>query len=399
MNLKRQMKHDLTVYAHILNSALGVEERNQNWAAFCKKWSAETDLQLAETDDIQKADFIFLATGGVEHLYTSHFLAGRAIPSAIYAPEGSNAFASMSEIRGFLKLRGLSALCYDASALSLREFAVIARSRRLLAQSHVVMWGETAPWLVASTPDSAHLGAFATRVSHQDWGVLNWQHHEMDSDVESVWAEMPSEGVCAQHLENACRLSSALKAWCMANDVDAVSVGCFPLLAQCVSACLAVSDLLDAGYPAACENDLCSAMAMLVADILELNTPPAWMANLVNICGQQIWVQHCTIARSCLCSKKLMTHFESNANVAVAGALQTEMPVTVFRFDEGFKNACIAEGTVVESGPNDEGCRTAAVIELSAPLSCVLGNHHIVLSGHHGRNLRAFCQMMGMKLV
>jgi hypothetical protein len=64
MNLKRQMKHDLTVYAHILNSALGVEERNQNWAAFHKKWSAETDLQLAETDDIQKADFIFLATGG-----------------------------------------------------------------------------------------------------------------------------------------------------------------------------------------------------------------------------------------------------------------------------------------------------------------------------------------------
>ena len=397
MNLKRQKKYDLTLYAHILNSTLGEDEKKRNWAEFCEKFSAETDLSLAETKEIDQADFIFLATGGVEHLYTHHFEAGTPIPSALYAPVGSNAFASLSEIQGYLRLRGLSAFCYDASRLTLREFAIAARARRLLAQSHIVMWGETAPWLVASTPNPTT--ALGVHVSHQAWEILDWPNHEMHIDIEKSWSEMPSEGVCAQHLSNACRLSSALKTWCDQNEVDAVSMGCFPLLAQCVSACLAVSDLLDAGYPAACENDLCSAIAMLAADLLELSSPPPWMANLVNIQGQKIWVQHCTIAKSCLCTTQLMTHFESNANAAVAGALPANLPVTVFRFDENFKNACIVEGTIVESGPNPDGCRTAAQIELNTAFPCVLGNHHIVVSGHHAAFLRAFCQMMGITVL
>ena len=94
-----------------------------------------------------------------------------------------------------------------------------------------------------------------------------------------------------------------------------------------------------------------------------------------------------------------LTHFESDANVAVAGTFPPKMPVTIFRFNETFDKACIAEGTLIKSGPNTLGCRTSATIQLNAPLSEPLGNHHILISGHVGYLLREFCQMMNIIVI
>lgn len=232
-----------------------------------------------------------------------------------------------------------------------------------------------------------------------DWKELNWPDFTIQPELEKVWKSLPAQNVASDDFMRACKLSSAMIEWAKTHSVDAISVGCFPLLNQKVSACLAVSDLLDAGYIAACENDVCSTMAMLTADCLDLALTPPWMANLVDYKANRITLQHCTIAKTGLQSIKLMTHFESSANAAIGGTLYTSSPVTVFRYNDTFTKAFIATGKITHSGPNEEGCRTSATIELDENMPAPLGNHHILIQGHHAKILNGFCEMMNIQTV
>lgn len=375
----------------VLQSVIGDEERKIQWQSFASRFAAETAFSLRETDNPGEADFVFLATGGVEQSYASRYI---SMPRAIYAPRMTNAFAAMNEIRGYLAKKGENAFCFDESRISLDEFVRIAHASRLIHGAQIAMYGAPAPWLIASFPSRDQFQAkFHSTIRYAAWEDLHWE--TCDKQIVS-WRELNASGVDSDDLRRASSLSAAMLANTNINRDDAVTVGCFPLLAQHVSACLAVSDLLTNGFAAACENDICSVMGMLAAQYLGLCAQPPWMANLVDIQNDTITLQHCTIARTGLLDCMLMTHFESGANVAVAGTLKSSIPVTVFRFSEDFGRACIVEGTIVESGPNPLGCRTSATIKLDHPFPSPLGNHHILVVGHVAHILREFCRMMNI---
>ena len=381
----------------VLQSAIGDAERKIQWDAFKARFDKETSFLLKETSNPSEADFVFLSTGGVEQFYAMH---AQEMPRAIYAPRMTNAFAAMNEIRGYLAKHKEHAFCYDDSRLKLEEFVRIARAFQQIQRAKIASFGDPAPWLIASFPTEKEFQSkFRTTMTHVAWEELDWPSQVPIPSLVDHWRELKAISVDHGDFSRACQLSSSMIEWAKKHGVDGITVGCFPLLAQHVSACLAVSDLLEAGYAAACENDICSVMAMLIAQKLGLCSQPPWMANLVDIQGDKVTLQHCTIARSCLESCQLMTHFESDANVAVAGTFPPKMPVTIFRFNETFDKACIAEGTLIESGPNTLGCRTSATIQLNAPLSEPLGNHHILISGHVGYLLREFCQMMNIIVI
>ena len=379
----------------VLQSAIGDDERKLQWSLFEARFAKETPFKLLETQSPEEADFVFLSTGGVEQYYAT---CADKMPRILYAPRMTNAFAAMNEICGYLAKRGEYAFCYDDSYLSLEEFVRIARACKQIHEAKIAVFGAPAPWLIASFPSKEEFQAkFRTSMICVPWEELQWQQHETMPSLINIWRGLDAVSVDDGDFRRACQLSSSMIQWAQKNSVDGITVGCFPLLSQHVSACLAVSDLLEAGYAAACENDICSVMAMLIAQRLGLCAQPPWMANLVDVQGDRITLQHCTIARSCLHSCKLMTHFESNANVAVAGAFPKDLPVTIFRLDEVFSKACIVEGTISESGPNPVGCRTSATIQLDAPFPPALGNHHILISGHVGHLLRAYCRVMNIR--
>ena len=378
----------------VLKSAIGDAESRIQWEAFETRVKGETSFVLKRVENPADADFVFLSTGGVEQFYADHY---REMPRAIFAPRMTNAYAAMNEIRGFLAKHGARVFCSGDMGVGLDEFLRIARARRLIREAKITMFGAPAPWLVASFPSRDLLRAkFGISLEPVPWEALHWASVQLPQAFEKKWQDYPSSGVNGGDLRRACQLSFALLDWVRDNGVDAVMVGCFPLLSQHVSACLAVSDLLDDGIAAACENDICSVMAMLTAMNLGACEIPPWMANLVDIQGDTITLQHCTIGKRGLKACQVMTHFESGANAAVAGTLGRNEPVTVFRFDESFDQACIVEGVVTESGPNPLGCRTSATIRLDGPFPTPLGNHHILLSGHLGHILRGFCRMMGI---
>ena len=87
----------------VLQSAIGEEERKLQWQLFTSRFAKVSDFVLRETTQPEEADFVFLATGGVEQCYASQY---QSMPRAIYAPRLTNAFAAMNEIRGFLAKKG-----------------------------------------------------------------------------------------------------------------------------------------------------------------------------------------------------------------------------------------------------------------------------------------------------
>ncbi len=85
---------------------------------------------------------------------------------------------------------------------------------------------------------------------------------------------------------------------------------------------------------------------------------------------------------------ELDTHFESGIGVGIRGYMK-EGPVTIFKVSGDLRRSFIAEGELLACGSNPDLCRTQCSIRLADPtqasyfLTCPIGNHHIILRGHH----------------
>jgi L-fucose isomerase-like protein len=179
-----------------------------------------------------------------------------------------------------------------------------------------------------------------------------------------------------------------------ADGLDAVSVRCFDLLGDPgTSGCLALASLNDDGIVAGCEGDVPSTLAMLW--VRALLGRPSWMANpaRIDVAAGRLVLAHCTVAPSMVDGFELDTHFESGAGVGISGRFAPQ-PVTLVRIGGTELDRCwIAEGRVVESGDDPSLCRTQATVEMDpADLRVVverpLGNHLVLVAGHHGARLR-----------
>jgi L-fucose isomerase-like protein len=97
---------------------------------------------------------------------------------------------------------------------------------------------------------------------------------------------------------------------------------------------------------------------------------------------------HCTIPLDMVERYELDTHFESGIGVAIRGFMK-EGPVTVFKVSGDLKRNFIAEGTLVCNQEKSDLCRTQQVIQLDDKslvlyfLTNPIGNHHIIMPGHH----------------
>ena len=66
-----------------------------------------------------------------------------------------------------------------------------------------------------------------------------------------------------------------------------------------------------------------------------------------------------------------------------------EGPVTIFKVSADLSHHFLAEGALVRSEAKPDLCRTQQIIQLSVPaqasyfLTSPIGNHHIILPGHH----------------
>jgi L-fucose isomerase-like protein len=198
----------------------------------------------------------------------------------------------------------------------------------------------------------------------------------------------------------ASRFESVLHEVVAAERLDAVSVRCFDLLASThTSGCLALSALNDAGVIAGCEGDVASTVALLWMRLLTGQL--GWMANpaAADPATGVIELAHCTVALSLVSGYELDTHFESGLGIGIAGDLPPG-PVTVLRLGgKDLEQLWCVDGTALPTTRRPGRCRTQLDVHVASDavadlLERPLGNHLVVIAGHHAEQVRRWWRTM-----
>ena len=263
--------------------------------------------------------------------------------------------------------------------------------------------GSPSDWLVASSP--------AHDVVQEVWGptvvpismeAVNQAILEASDEaieplrdslvVGATEVREPSTG----DLDNVVRVYLSLKKVIEKHKLDALTVRCFDLvLGLQTTGCYGLAQLTDEGVIAGCEGDLVSTVGMLWVHKLLGQTP--WMANPAQLdeANNTLWLAHCTVPRGIVQDYGLRSHFESGLGVGIQGTLANG-GVTLIRLGgKRMEQVWLAEGDIIQAGNAENLCRTQAEITLSRGhvsdlLKAPLGNHIIMVRGHHADQLRSW---------
>jgi L-fucose isomerase-like protein len=359
---------------------------------------------------------ILIATGGTERAVLDlwqqrqHTVPGE--PLLVIAHPGNNSLPAALEVLARLQQDGaagrIAFLAAPDDARGLRVISEFVRNVgvwRALQKSRIGLVGGPSDWLVASAPDPG--------VVRAAWGptVIPIAIDQLTKALEVVSASENgslatelSTGACEvrepsnSDLESVTSVYLALKQVAADHRLDAVTVRCFDLvLQQRTTGCFALAQLTDDGVIAGCEGDLVSTVGMLWARELTAGTP--WMANPARLDPKEntLWLAHCTVPRSLVSSYRLRSHFESGLGVGIQGQLPPG-PVTLLRIGgRAMDRVWLAEGEILRNGEADNLCRTQAEIRLirggsvTDLLLAPLGNHLVVVLGHHLESLERWC--------
>lgn len=361
---------------------------------------------------------LLVATGGTEGVVLGlHARRQAGVPGEpvlLIAHPGNNSLPAALEVLARLHQDGAQGrIVYlrgtedEAGLAALRDALHDARVRAGMHAARIGMIGKPSDWLVASSPAASVVtGTWGPRIVPIDMAELRQAmaiacEQEMAdrasalSDTATATVEPSADSVLA-----ASRVNAALREVVAAHELDAVTVRCFDLvLADETSGCYALSDLIDAGVIAGCEGDLVSTVGMLWAHRLLGEVP--WMANPADVDERKntVLLAHCTVPRSMLESYRLRSHFESGLGVGIQGELP-KGPVTLLRIGGSLMDALwLAEGELVETGDAENLCRTQARIALTSGhvsdlLQAPLGNHIVMVRGHHAERLGSWWETM-----
>lgn len=361
---------------------------------------------------------VFVATGGTEQIVLD-LLAVRAErvsgePVLLVAHPANNSLPASLELLARVQQDGMRGrILYVRGADDAEGLADVGAAvhdvavRRQLQTTRLGLIGPASDWLVASMPTAATVkDAWGPEVLSLPVAELEARIAAVSDDAIDTASAALAEGTAAilepsgPDLRIASRVSVALRAMVAEHGLDAVTVRCFDiLLADKTSGCFALSALFDEGIIAGCESDLVSTVGLLWTYLLLGETP--WMANpsQVDEAANTLVLAHCTIARGLVVNVRLRSHFESGIGVGFQGDLALG-PVTLVRIGgKAMDRLWVAEGEITANGTNENLCRTQAHIALSRGhvselLRAPLGNHVVLVKGHHADRLVSWWESM-----
>lgn len=380
---------------------------------------------LAQTDrscrlDLVGADFskygshdlnvLYVRTGSTEGLFKQIFdrvirtPEGRIRPVRLLTSGGNNSLAASMEILSFLRQQGCSGEIIHGSSRSIaRRLALLAEveaARSRLRGARLGVIGAPSDWLISSGADYAK--------THDALGVelvdipiaeliteIGKKVYPSNDAVKAVQAhaEQLPERVKA-YWEGALCIYGALKRMTERYALNGLTLRCFDLLDTVGNTgCLALALLNAEGIPAGCEGDVPALLTMAVGQALV--GVPGFQANPARIDPDtgEILFAHCTVPLNMLRGYTFDTHFESGIGVAVHGELP-EGGVTLFKLSGDLSRCCVAEASLVRNQYKPDLCRTQIVLSAEELadyfLKRPIGNHHIILPGHHKRLIEAF---------
>ena len=212
---------------------------------------------------------------------------------------------------------------------------------------------------------------------------------------------MPAETVCGTEvvmasLPGANQIYEGVKMLVVNYRLQGLTLRCFGLLtAVRNTGCLALARLNAEGIVSGCEGDVPTLLTMTIAHALLGVSGFQANPSRINPETGEILFAHCTIPLNLVERYEYDTHFESGIGVGIRGYMK-EGPVTVFKVSGDLSRRYIAEGYLVRNQAESDLCRTQQVIQLCDAgqtayfLHDPIGNHHVILPGHHRELLSLF---------
>ena len=338
-------------------------------------------------------DLIYVRTGGAEGIFKSLLpeMLARGIDRYYLLTSGkSNSLAASLEILSYLQQQGLKGEVLHGSAEYLRKrvemLLNVSEARKKLSGSRVGVVGQPSDWLIASHADSVKvmdkLGARLVEIPMEE--LLQ----EIDRAPKDSAPEEPMAPNVKAAFPGATQIYHALQDIVEKYQLNAFTLRCFDLLTSVGNTgCLALASFNADGIPASCEGDVPALLSMMIAQALTGKT--GFQANPAQIDVEtgRLLFAHCTVPFNMVENWQYDTHFESGIGVGIHGQLP-EGPVTVFKVSGKLDRHFIAEGELLYNQYEDNLCRTQVMLQLKAEdaryfLTHPIGNHHIILPGHH----------------
>ena len=324
----------------------------------------------------QTLSLIYVRTGGTEGIFRRllpELQEKSTAPFYLLTSGKSNSLAASMEILSYLRQRGIQGeIIHGSSHYIARRITIlskVAQARQTLNGTRLGVIGEPSDWLISS---------------HADKEKIN---ERLGITLVDVPIQELIDGVKAEQ-ENA--IYKALKTIIAKYQLQGFTLRCFDLLTAVKdTGCLPLARLNAEGYIAGCEGDIPAMLTMMISrSLLGVSGFQANPSAINPETGEMLFA-HCTIPLDMVVRYELDTHYESGIGTGVRGYMK-EGPVTVFKVSGDLTRHFIAEGTLLRNEAKPDLCRTQQVILLkdksltkSYFLSNPIGNHHIILPGHH----------------
>ena len=351
---------------------------------------------------------IFVRTGGTEGIFRRLLpqLCQQApgLPFYLLASGTNNSLAASLEILSYLHQQGLKGEIIHGTpsvvGQRIRRLSQVWKARAQLRGMRLGIIGAPSDWLIASQADPSTVA--------ERWGIelvdipiqeLQERFGALPEVSYGEWEKIcKSPGMPQQHpaspgiqknIPDALRIYHALQEMVDGYRLNGLTLRCFDLLGTLHNTgCLALSMLNTQGVTSSCEGDVPALISMVIAQALI--GYPGFQANPARIDTEtgELCFAHCTIPFCMVGEFALDTHFESGIGVGIRGIMPNGA-VTIFKASANEHQHYAAEGQLIASPSEPQLCRTQQVIRLNHKedasyfLTRPIGNHHIILSGHH----------------
>lgn len=345
----------------------------------------------------------------LQHMNVWHWadaIAKAGVPAIIFAPIGTAFTGHVREISRRAGVHVISSL--DTGAVE-QAFRMVRAKEQLAATRLLVVAGGARQETV--------MDRLGTKIRYVPRARLNelFERMPVTEEVREVARGMSKNArnvvECTRDdFLNSARSFTTAKRLMREERANAITTDCLGMVSSRVvptPPCMSVTLFGDAGVSYGCEADLNAALGMLFVSYLFdkagfMNDPvPETVRNT-------LIVAHCT------CGTKLdgfaeesapyiaRSHSESNLGVAPQVLWREDMPVTLVNF-RGPHELILDTGRVVGNieTPPAGGCRTSVELAMDRVPDCrdVLGFHQMVFYGDHRRDVEAFCQMYGIRVI
>ena len=363
---------------------------------FLDSLDVDYDLKGSDYADYgsHSLDLIYVRTGGTEGIFKRllpELQAKSERPVFLLTSGKSNSLAASMEILSYLRQNGFKGEIIhghaDYISKRIRLLAKVGEAQRSLKGCRLGIIGEPSDWLISSRADKEavmqHLGISLIDIPMQELlDVMASTPLRETSDPTSTEAIRTALPVAHQ-------IYDALKTLVERHQLQGFTIRCFDLLtAVHNTGCLALAKLNAEGIVAGCEGDVPAMLSMKIAQsLLGVSGFQANPASINPETGEMLFA-HCTIPFNMVERYEFDTHFESGIGVGIRGYMK-EGPVTIFKVSGDLSRHFIEEGELIRNQAKADLCRTQQVIQLSHPsqtsyfLTDPIGNHHIILPGHH----------------